>query len=64
MDYMEACKDYFKDFVDQYEFDSIESYLEFMRENKTWGDDLEIQAMSEIYRRPIYIYSYSSEPSH
>jgi hypothetical protein len=27
-----------------------------------WGDDIEIQALSEIYNRPIEIYSHSKEP--
>ncbi len=27
-----------------------------------WGDDIEIQAISELYDRPIEIYAYSIEP--
>lgn len=27
-----------------------------------WGDDVEIQALSEIYNRPIEIYLYSVKP--
>jgi hypothetical protein len=28
-----------------------------------WGDHVEIQAMSEIYDRPVHIYAYSSSES-
>lgn len=27
-----------------------------------WGDDIELQALSEIYNRPIEIYAYNNEP--
>ena len=30
--------------------------------NGVWGDDIEIQALSEIYNRPIEIYAYSNVP--
>jgi OTU domain-containing protein 5 len=32
------------------------------RINGVWGDDIEIQALSELYNRPIEIYSHSIEP--
>ena len=60
MDYITVCKDYFKDFVDMRRHSSIEEYIEWKRTDKVWGDDLEIEAMSEIYGRPIEIYAYSS----
>ena len=62
MDYILACKDYFKDFIDRDVDGSIELYCERKRQDKVWGDDLEIEALSEIYRRPIEIYAYSNEP--
>ena len=61
---MFECKDYFQDFIDLAEETSIEAYIEQMRENRVWGDDPEIAAMSEIYARPILVYSYSTEPRH
>ena len=30
--------------------------------NGVWGDDVELQALSEIYERPIEIYAYRAEP--
>ena len=30
--------------------------------NGVWGDDIELQAMSEVYDRPIEIYAYRAEP--
>ena len=32
------------------------------REDGVWGDDVEIQALSEIYDRPIELYAYSKVP--
>ena len=33
-----------------------------MSQNGFWGDDLEIQAMSEIYKCPVEIFAYSDKP--
>jgi len=62
MDYVLACRDYFKNFIDRVIDGSIEQYCERKRQDKQWGDDLEIEALSEIYGRPIEIYAYSSQP--
>lgn len=62
MDYIFACKDYFKDFVDRDIDGCIDAYCDRKRQDKVWGDDIEIEALSEIYRRPIEIYAYSSQP--
>ena len=32
-----------------------------MAKNGSWGDDVEIQALSEIYDCPIQIYAYSTK---
>ena len=32
------------------------------RKSGVWGDDIELQAISEIYNRPIEIYSDSKKP--
>jgi len=40
----------------------FDEYLERKRKDGVWGDDLEIQALSEIYDRSIQIYAYSGEP--
>lgn len=62
MDYILACQDYFKDFIDTGIDGTIQSYCDRKRQDKVWGDDLEIEALSEIYGRPIEIYAYSSQP--
>lgn len=61
MDYILSEKDYFKDFIVGGE-SSVEAYVKRKRANAVWGDDVEIQALSEIYNRPIEIYAYSNEP--
>lgn len=33
-----------------------------MKRNGKWGDNIEIQAFSEIYGRSIEIYEYNNEP--
>ena len=62
MEYVLACKDYFKDFIDLRIHQTFENYCEWKSTDKVWGDDLEIEAMSEIYGRPIEIFAYSSQP--
>eukprot|EP00457_Paulinella_chromatophora_P000600 gb/GEZN01000600.1/.p1 GENE.gb/GEZN01000600.1/~~gb/GEZN01000600.1/.p1 ORF type:complete len:598 (-),score=100.62 gb/GEZN01000600.1/:72-1865(-) len=41
---------------------NFDLYVSEMRKPGTWGDHVEIQAMSEIYDRPIQIYAYSETP--
>jgi OTU domain-containing protein 5 len=62
LDYVFACKDYFKDFIDVRIDGTIDNYCERKRQDKVWGDDIEIEALSEIYGRPIEIYAYSAQP--
>jgi len=61
MDYIETERDFYKNFIigGGVRFDE---YLARKRQDSVWGDDLEIQALSEIYNRSIEIYAYSSEP--
>lgn len=58
MDYIEQQKEFYKNYV-AIDFDN---YVEFKRKDGTWGDDLEIQALSEMYQRPILIFAYAKEP--
>jgi OTU domain-containing protein 5 len=60
MDYVFACKDYFKDFIDANIDGTIDNYCTRKKHDKVWGDDIEIEALSEIYGRPIEIYAYSA----
>jgi len=61
MDYIELEKNFYKNYIigGGSRFDE---YLERKRKDGVWGDDLEIQALSEIYDRSIQIYAYSGEP--
>jgi len=58
MDYIKQNEKHFADFITG----SIDEYIEIKKQNGIWGDDVEIQALSEIYDRPIEIYSYSNIP--
>jgi len=58
MDYIVANEDYYSQYVTE-EFDE---YVSRKRTPQVHGNHLEIQALSEMYSRPIHIYCYSSEP--
>eukprot|EP00330_Aristerostoma_sp_ATCC50986_P011944 CAMPEP_0114591886 /NCGR_PEP_ID=MMETSP0125-20121206/13839_1 /TAXON_ID=485358 ORGANISM="Aristerostoma sp., Strain ATCC 50986" /NCGR_SAMPLE_ID=MMETSP0125 /ASSEMBLY_ACC=CAM_ASM_000245 /LENGTH=121 /DNA_ID=CAMNT_0001790231 /DNA_START=773 /DNA_END=1138 /DNA_ORIENTATION=+ len=58
---MEFEKDFYKNYVIGGE-NGFNDYLERKRKDGCWGDDLEIQAISEIYGTPVEIYAYSNEP--
>ena len=42
--------------------EEISEYVERKRFHGVHGNHLEIQALSEMYNRPIHIYCYSAEP--
>lgn len=58
MDYIEIEQDFFRNYVGG----NFHAYLSRKRQDGVWGDDVEIQAISEIYNKPVEIYAYSSEP--
>ncbi|KAG2288733.1 hypothetical protein Bca4012_030349 [Brassica carinata] len=58
MDYMEHERDHFSQFITE----GFTSYLKRKRRDKVYGNNVEIQALAEMYNRPIHIYSYSTEP--
>ncbi|XP_059627703.1 OVARIAN TUMOR DOMAIN-containing deubiquitinating enzyme 6-like [Cornus florida] len=58
IDYMERDRDHFSQFITE----GFTSYCKRKRRDKVYGNNVEIQAMSEMYNRPIHIYSYSTEP--
>jgi len=60
-DYLESESEYFKQYVDT-ESIAYDRYLKFMRRPSTWGGNVEIQAISEIYDRPVEIYAYDTIP--
>jgi len=63
VDYLQSEYQYFGSYVpgghDKQIFDG---YCTRMRRNGIWGDNLEIQAFSEIYGRSIEIYAYDDKP--
>ena len=61
MDYLETEKEFFKNFVVGGE-EKFDEYVQRKRQDGIWGDDVEIQVISEIYNCPIEIYAYSNEP--
>ncbi|KAJ8615062.1 hypothetical protein MRB53_034434 [Persea americana] len=58
IDYMERERDHFSQFITE----GFTSYCKRKRKDKVYGNNAEIQALSEMYNRPIHIYSYSTEP--
>ncbi|GMH11131.1 hypothetical protein Nepgr_012972 [Nepenthes gracilis] len=58
IDYMERERDHFSQFITE----GFTSYCKRKRRDKVYGNNVEIQAMSEMYNRPIHIYSYTTEP--
>ena len=64
----EYCMNYInveREFFSQYivgGIDAFDEYITNKRQNGIWGDDLEIEALSEIYELPIEIYAYDNKP--
>ncbi|XP_057534279.1 OVARIAN TUMOR DOMAIN-containing deubiquitinating enzyme 6 [Amaranthus tricolor] len=58
IDYMERERDHFSQFITE----GFTSYCKRKRRDKVYGNNVEVQALSEMYNRPIHIYSYSTEP--
>eukprot|EP01118_Nematostelium_gracile_P017281 TRINITY_DN7332_c0_g1_i1.p1 TRINITY_DN7332_c0_g1~~TRINITY_DN7332_c0_g1_i1.p1 ORF type:complete len:311 (-),score=68.00 TRINITY_DN7332_c0_g1_i1:70-915(-) len=53
MDYMTAERDHFSQFI----VEDFEDYIARKRKNKTFGNNTEIQAIGEMYNRPVEIYT-------
>jgi len=60
-DYIEIEKDFFSQYIEG-GLDNFDYYIAMKRRDGVWGDDVEIQALSEIYGRNIQIYSHSLAP--
>ncbi|KAI1727183.1 OTU-like cysteine protease domain-containing protein [Ditylenchus destructor] len=58
MDYIAKNRDHFSQFVTE----DFDLYLRRKREMDTHGNHVELQAVSEIFLRPIEIYEYSIDP--
>ena len=61
MDYLLIEREFFEQFIEGGK-NEFENYITMKRKNGVWGDDIELQAISEIYKRPIEIYSNSIKP--
>lgn len=61
VEYLETEIEYYADFVEGGR-NRYQGHCERMKINGVCGDNLEIQAISEIYNKPIEIYAYSNEP--
>lgn len=61
MDYIDVEKEFFSQYIVG-GIEAFESYVTNKRQNGVWGDDLEIEALSEMYELPIEIYAYDDKP--
>ena len=61
MKYIQAEKMYFSNYIEG-GLDNIEEYVTKKSCNGVWGDDLELQALREIYNIPVEIYAYDNKP--
>ena len=61
MDYISIERKFFSQFVEGGEA-SFDEYIAMKRTSGVWGDDIELQALSEIYNRPIEIFLNSNKP--
>merc|ERR1719447_37172 len=57
VDYIVAQQEFFSNYISDMSFSR---YCQQMRTLGTWGGNIEIQAASEMYQRPIEVYAYSS----
>ncbi|XP_075160293.1 deubiquitinating enzyme A isoform X2 [Haematobia irritans] len=58
MDYIYKNREYFSQFVTE----DINNYIKRKRRKESHGNHIEIQAMSEIYSRPVEVYCYKPTP--
>jgi hypothetical protein len=57
LDYIEIKKDFFGNFI-LGGVENLNIYINIKRKDGIWGDDIEIQAFSEIYKKFVHIYNY------
>ncbi|XP_051967518.1 OTU domain-containing protein 5-A-like [Xyrauchen texanus] len=58
MDYLTKNADYFSSYVTE----DFTTYISRKRKNNCHGNHIEMQAMAEMYNRPVEVYQYSVEP--
>lgn len=57
-DYIYQNREYFAQFITE----DITNYVNRKRQNHLHGNHIEIQAMSEMYNRPVELYCYEMTP--
>ena len=61
--YMELQREHFREFIDtEVNFSHFSHYVNNMRLLKTWGGNLEITAISELYQRRVEVYAQRTVP--
>jgi len=60
MNYLSAERNHYSQFVTE----DFEEYIKRKRQNRVFGNNLEIQAMGEMYNRPIEIYTFKQDKLH
>ncbi|XP_053435066.1 OTU domain-containing protein 5-like [Nycticebus coucang] len=58
MDYLMKNADYFSNYVTE----DFTTYINRKRKNDCHGNHIEMQAMAEMYNRPVEVYQYNTEP--
>lgn len=58
MDYLQKERDHFSPYVTQ----DFDAYLHRKRRCGVYGNHLELQAVSELYARPVLVWAYGDEP--
>ena len=61
-DYMELNSERFKLFIVEDDYVNFAHYLHTMRTLRTWGGNIEITALSEMYQRRVEIYAQETTP--
>ena len=61
-DFMELHSERFKQFIAEENYQNFAHYLHTMRALRTWGGNLEITALSELYQRRVEIYAQETTP--
>ena len=61
-DYMQVEQQYFQEFVTGEDGSRLSNYIANMRNDRTWGGNLELQAFSELYQCTVEIYKDGPEP--
>ena len=63
MEYIHLQGKYFMGFIDKERYGTIREYVTENKRDKVWGDNIEIQAMAELYALPVEIYEYGTTPA-